>query len=164
MIKTQWRLWHKCKFNIIWEMEYKKTNEWWFFFFYLEPNKSRVVGTSALMNIQSGAVHNTSTTMQMNSFNVHSVVDHAWKHLANVSVGNISELQVHRRIGERRGWKNDSCFTVFSGKEEKGHPLSAISLWDCGVVFRRNDFKRFTCIQSKWSHSSFFLWLVSLCT
>lgn len=121
MIKTRWRLWNKCKFNVIWEKEYKKINEWWVF--YLEPNKRRVVGTSALMNMQSGAVHSTGRTMQMNSFNVHSGVDHAWKHLVNVSVGNISELQVHRRMGEHRGWKNEHFCTCvlqyFGGKKRK---------------------------------------------
>lgn len=59
----------------------------------------------------------------MKSFNVHSVVDHAWKHLVNVSVGNISELQVHRCMGEHRGWKNEHFCTrvlqYFGGKKSK---------------------------------------------
>lgn len=100
---------------------YKKTNELWVF--HLEPNKGHVVGTSALMNMQSRAVHNTGRTMQMNSFNVHSVVDRAWKHLVNVSVGNISELQVHRCMREHAGWKNEHFCTrvlqYFGGKTRK---------------------------------------------
>lgn len=64
----------------------------------------------------------------MKSFNVHSVVDHAWKHRLNVSVGNKSELQVHRRMGSTGDERMSTfvlMFTVFWGKEEKGHPLSA---------------------------------------
>lgn len=72
------------------------------------------------MNMQSGAVHNTGRTVQMNAFNVHSVVDHAWNRLVNVSVGNISE---HRRMGEHTGWKNEHfCTRVLQycgGKKRK---------------------------------------------
>lgn len=105
-------------------------------FSHLEPNTGRVVWHLCFNEYAEWS----GRTMQMNSFNTHGVVDHAWKHIMMVSGGNMLELQVHRRTGKQRWWKNDYFHTVF-WRKDKTHPLSAVSCWDCWVVFSRSDLK-----------------------